>query len=818
MSAPAALAAIPLLAGVVTGALTRPSVPFLSVVLALGWLCTATCLARKWTRAFVAACVCGHLAAGAILGTWADRAATEPPILDWFKASGAQGLVRVTGVLREDAAPTPFAVTATVDAIAIEERGRELPTHGGLRAAISGSLAKPLASTWRQGRTIVIDALLREPVDYRNIGVPGDRERLARQGIALFAGVKSGALVSVVSRGSPAAEAAAALRAYVRAATGDAVGRWSAKSAGVVTAILIGDRSGLDPDDERRLQEAGTYHVIAISGGNIALLTTLLVGVGRAARLSPRRTAGLAIVLLAFYGYAAGLAPSVMRATLAGLIYLSARLIDHRGTPTNALGVAGALAAATTPLSVLDPGFVLSFGATLAIVVAATRLAGDRHRDRDAGFVRSRMHSIWFAARALLAATLCAEIALAPVGARLFGRVSLAGLLLNFVAIPVMSAIQIAGVAAVALHAVSASAAAASGWIAHLGTVVLLRSASLVDEAPWLVLDVPAPSLWVVALWYLAWGVLIVNRRKRAQRFVGSLTVAAAAALMLWGPPVARAGTVASPPPGWTRVAFIDVGQGDATLIIPAGGTPLLVDAGGTPGSSFDLGRRVTVPALWSLGISKLGALILTHGDPDHIGGAPAVLRTFRPREVWEGISVPASAPLQQLHKAATRRDIRWRTVRKGESLAWGDARIRVLHPPEPDWERQKVRNDDSIVLEVRIGRVVFVLPGDIGQAVEETLPLEINQGTDEADFTVVKAPHHGSAGSSSARFIAATHPSVVIFSAGRRNPFGHPSSTVLDRYRAAGARIFRTDEDGEVIVDTNGRDVRILTWRSLDS
>src|SRR6185437_4360692 len=142
-----------------------------------------------------------------------------------------------------------------------------------------------------------------DPIGYRNVGVAGDGDRLARDRIALLGSVKSARLVTVVRRGSWYDEWPAALRAYVRSGIGDAVGRWSVRSAGVVTAILIGDRGGLDQDDERRLQEAGTYHVIAISGGNIALLTAMLVFLGRAGRLPLRATHAVSIAVLTFYGY-----------------------------------------------------------------------------------------------------------------------------------------------------------------------------------------------------------------------------------------------------------------------------------------------------------------------------------------------------------------------------------------------------------------------------------------------------------------------------------------------------------------------------------
>ena len=809
-SAPAILLAIPLLAGVVAGALAGGGAHLALVVLAIAWSIAGIALWRTpvmadmpsaWRAVHVLAIVVGSGAAGVAIGSDAAERMASPTILTWFHESASRDdPVPLTGVLRDDAT----GMTVTIDVLDVDRQ----KVAGAVRATVTGSLALGGQTEWRAGRTVAINVLLREPIDYRDPGVPSDRARLARQGIALLGSVKSAALTSIVSRGTILSESAGALRAWVRTATNLAVGRWSARSAGVVTAILIGDRGGLDADDQRRLQEAGTYHVIAISGGNIALLTALLVTLGRTARLPGRATAAGSIALLAFYGYAAGLAPSVLRATLAGMVYLAARAVDHRGTALNALAVAAAFAATTAPLTVLDAGFVLSFGATAAIVVAASRMAPMTPHDRDASALRTRAMAILNAARVLGAATICAEIALAPVGARLFGRVSFAGLLLNFAAIPLMSVIQIAGLAAVAFGMVSTAAASLCGWVAHVATVALLRSASLVDVAPWLVWDLPPPAMWVIALWYAGWGGLLAAPGRRMRR-LATAAIAVSAVLIVHAPPIAGAMPVPAAPTGWTRIVILDVGQGDATLVFPPGARPLVVDAGGAPGTTFDLGRRVTLPAAWAFGARSIDALVLTHGDPDHIGGAPAIMRALAPREIWDGIPVPRHDPLRRLHEAAARAGIEWVEKRAGESIHAGPLRIDVLNPPEPDWERRKVRNDDSIVLEVRVGDVAVVLPGDITRAAEPAVVARFVP----APLVIVKAPHHGSAGSSSPGFVEALHPAAVVFSAGTRNPFGHPAPAVVDRYRAAGAKVFSTADDGAVVIDTNGHEVVMWTW-----
>ena len=803
--APALLAAIPLVIGVLAGAALQIAPAFWIGCLAIAWPAAAVALWRRRSVLVLVSLTAGFCAAGAATGARAAAAARQPALRVWYQQSARDAPVRIAGVLREDARRSGSGVTLVVQVLAVDD----MAVEGGVRATVAGAAAAAAAPAWRGGRQVALTASVREPLDYHDPGVPSDRERLARDGIVLLGSIKSAALVSVTARGGPFSESAGALRASVRRRIAGAVGPWSERAAGVATAILIGDRGGLDPEDERRLQEAGTYHVIAISGGNIALLTALLVLVGRALGVPPRATAAASIALLAFYGYAAGLAPSVLRATLAGVVYLAGRASDHRGAALNAVAVAAAAAAVAAPLTLLDPGFVLSFGATLAIVVCVTRLApAARTRDPARGRIRASLEYVWRGAHMLFAATVCAEIALAPVGARLFGRVSAAGLLLNFAAIPLMSIIQVAGIAAVAVSAVSATAASTAGLVVHVATAALLRSARLVDAAPWLVRDLPPPALWVVGGWYAGWsGLLFLSGRRL--RLLATAVVTGSALLMLIALPSTRAVSVPHAAPGWTRFVFLDVGQGDATLIQPAFGSPVLVDAGGAPGSTFDVGRRVTLPAAWAFGVSRLGPLVLTHGDPDHIGGAPALLRALRPREIWDGIPVPAHEPLRRLRAAAARARVPWIERRSAEIVMLGGLRIRVLNPPEPDWERPKVRNDDSIVLDVRAGNVRVVLPGDITRAVEPAVVALL----DPAPLTIVKAPHHGSGGSSSQPFVDALHPAAVIFSAGKRNPFGHPAAQVVDRYRAAGAAVFSTADDGAVVMDTDGEQVVLWTY-----
>ncbi len=208
-------------------------------------------------------------------------------------------------------------------------------------------------------------------------------------------------------------------------------------------------------------------------------------------------------------------------------------------------------------------------------------------------------------------------------------------------------------------------------------------------------------------------------------------------------------------------------------------------------------------------GFRRLDNLALTHGDPDHIGGAASVVREFRPREVWEGIPVPRFEPLTALRVAAQATGARWANVYRGDHLVVDGVEIVARHPAPAEWERQKVRNDDSIVLELRWREVSVLLTGDIGKAVEQVLAPAIPS----AHLRIVKIPHHGSLTSSTPAFVQAMQPRIAVVSAGRDNHFGHPVPEVLDRYRAIGAEVFRTDQDGAVMVTSDGYSVDVHTF-----
>lgn len=850
-----------LVSGLVCGAAFGSAFPDTRVSLLLavlaGWVMLAIHARRAASRSLLSMSLAGVCAVGG--AWWASHswhAAWRPPLRLVFEAvavadrreallesprplpEDASARMTVDGILRSDASPTASgSVSLAVDVLwagrvaSTRRVGDDAvnPAAGGVLLTVNGTLTPEFAREWRAGRRVRAPAELRRVARYLDPGVADQERLLARRGVTLVGTVKSAALVEVLERGAIHQEVAASVRAFSRRAVQSSVGSWGGRAAGIVTAIVIGDRSGLDAEVERALQEAGTYHVIAISGGNIAILAGLMLAgfrvlgvLGRTAMLS---SAGSLIA----YGFLVGGGASVSRAVTMAVVYFAGRAWDLNGPAMHAWFFAVGLLVLNDPLSVSDPAMLLTFGATAAVMAT--------------GQVRlpSHLPSLVAMGLSMLLASAGTEIVLLPVSAQLFSRVTFAGLVLNFAAIPLMAVTQVAGMLAVPLFLIWTPAAHLAGWIAGCGAEGLVRSAGFVKLAPWLTWRVAPPGLFVAGLYCTAvvaawrcWRTPIVvkatsapwwlrqkpNPRSPADhRSHETLSVRAwtatfaAAALGVWIL-ISPAGSSAN---GDGRLHFtqIDVGQGDAAVVRFPSGRAMMIDAGGLSGAaSFDIGDRVVGAVLRHSGVLGLDAVVVTHGDADHMGGVGAVLRDFPTRVVWDGVPVPPFEPLRTLRAQANQLGIPWMQLQRGDRAVIDGVEIAVMHPPLPDWERQDVRNEDSVVIELRWRQVSIVFTGDVGRESEH----ELAGAFAPAALRVVKVPHHGSITSSTEAFVRALAPDVAVISAGRSNNFGHPSPVVLQRYVDAGAAVFRTDKEGAIECVTDGEtlEVRAFTGRSL--
>jgi competence protein ComEC len=300
-------------------------------------------------------------------------------------------------------------------------------------------------------------------------------------------------------------------------------------------------------------------------------------------------------------------------------------------------------------------------------------------------------------------------------------------------------------------------------------------------------LRVPIPDVWMAVAAITALALAMVLIRRRALLACSGLAVVTATACWI---------AVIAPRPqlksGVLEVTAIDVGQADSTLLVTPEGRTILVDAGGPLGgmrSEFDTGEDVISPYLWARRISRLDAVVVTHGHSDHMGGMFAILNNFRPKELWIG-NTPASTAFADLLDLARHRGIRVVQRAAGDSFDFGSVRVNVLWPPRGSDGRQP-DNDDSLVLRFSCRNTAVLMEGDAEKKVERLLAKQ----RPRADL--LKVGHNGSLTSTTPELLAAVQPRWGVISVGAHNSFGHPRREILARLNASGAAVFRTDMNG---------------------
>jgi competence protein ComEC len=561
--------------------------------------------------------------------------------------------------------------------------------------------------------------------------------------------------------------AAGALRAGLqRAASG-----LPPAAGGLLPGLAVGDTSRMDPALTAAFKETGLTHLTAVSGSNLAMVGGLVVVLARRCRAGPRLTALLAGAAMVGLVVLVRPSPSVLRAAVMGLIAVLALGIRRPRAALPALGGAVLLLVLADPALARSPGFALSVLATGGLLLIAPSW-------RDA----LRRRGIPGGVAEALAVPAAAQAACAPVIAAISSSVSLTAVPANLLAVPVVAPATITGVLAAVVSPVSPTAA---GWLAWLGSWParwLVEVAERGSRVPGGAVPWPGGVVGGLLLAGLTVAVLVVGRH-RAVRVV---LAAAAVATVLVALPV-RVFAPGWPPSGWALVAC-DVGQGDALVLHVGPTSAIVVDTGPDPASVDGCLRR--------LGVTTVPLLVLSHLHADHVGGFAGVRRG---RSIGAVIVGPGQEPaagwaLVRREAVAARAAVAVPDV--GSSYSAGAVRLSVIGPEKAFHGTRSDPNNDSLVLLAALPGLRILLCGDAENAAQQTL---LAAGA-VPRVDVLKVAHHGSS-FSEPEFLDAVDPAIALVSVGAGNRYGHPNAGVLAHLRSRGARVLRTDEEGDLAV-----------------
>ncbi|HXW17259.1 MAG TPA: ComEC/Rec2 family competence protein [Candidatus Acidoferrales bacterium] len=784
--------------------------------------------------------------------------------------------LRWRGRLREDPLRLDWGARYEIELESVESGGREVAIKGGVRLNYyANPRQEESLPQVRAGDRVEALARVHAPRNFLDPGAFDTRASLAREGIDLIGTLRNTDLFQKIETPRLGMKYGLARTRGALLAQLDSLYAAAPEQKAILRAMLLGDRMFVDSDVATEFQKTGAYHVLVVAGLHVGALCAFLLWVGRKLRMPPLAIAVITSIALLAYVDIVQNRPPILRAALMAAIYLAARMFFRRVELLNTVALAGLAVLYWRPSELRDDSFQLSFlaaGVIAGLAVpwlvrsvepyfAGLSHLGDVTRDpshppKVAQFrLDLRRAAAWISARIpAICATPIQLAIVAPLRAALriweliflslslqigmlalialdFHRVSIAGPLSNVPAVFLTGLIVPLGYVTLGMSFIWRRAANVLASTLGLLGKLLLTLVHWFASLPHMSYRIPSPPGSLMLAWLLALAILCAIARANVMkkpelrrqslvfpqpRVPRSIELLAAACVALTTIAAATHPFAPRLVAGEMEVTVLDVGQGDSIFAAFPNGQTMLIDGGGEAGSELpghyraaaDVGEEVVAPYLWSRGIKRLDIVALTHSDQDHVDGLRAVLNDFRVGQLWVGADADKRS-FRELIAQARKAGIPITHQSRQNEFDLGAVHGDVIWPDDTT-ELAKNLNNSSLVLRLRDGQSRFLLTGDIEQKAEKEMiasgePLQV-------DF--LKVPHHGSKTSSTEDFLAAVAPRIAVISVGEGNMFGHPNAAVLERYEKIGARILRTDRDGAVTAMTDGKNLRVTTYR----
>lgn len=547
--------------------------------------------------------------------------------------------------------------------------------------------------------------------------------------------------------------------------------------------------------------------MLAVSGSHITYIISAFSILME--KKNKRTTKIITIIFLIFFMALTGFTASVVRASIMGILILTAGLVHRKSDTINNLGISSLIILICNPYTIIDAGFWLSFAGTMGIILLEEPINSYFQK-----FKICKIKSISWIINSFTI-TFAANIIIIPIMAYMFSTFSMTFWISNILAAPVMEFVTIYGFLMYFISIFLLPLAKFLGIILNFSLNSLIKIAEITSLIPGSSIYIKTPYLLECIIYYLIlflifnWkrikeklenNKILEKIKKNSYKYISIILIF-----------IILTNTISNKIFQEIKIYFVDVGQGDSTLIQTIEGKNILIDGGGSEFGSFDVGESILLPYLLDRRITTIDYLMISHFDSDHIGGVFAILENLEVKNIIISKQGETSENLKKFYEITNNKGIRTIIVKKGDIVEIDKYSHFEILFPEDNLIEDNILNNNSIVARFNSLDFSILFTGDIEEIAEKRL-CELYSGTDKLEAFVLKVAHHGSKTSSTEEFLELVKPKIALIGVGKNNNFGHPNIDVIERLENMGSKIYRTDNCGEIIIRINRKKLQIHT------
>ena len=528
----------------------------------------------------------------------------------------------------------------------------------------------------------------------------------------------------------------------------------------LLLAILLGDKKDLSEQIQINFKNSNLSHMLAVSGAHVSYIIIGLTYITQNSIMGKRKARVFCIFFLIIFMAITNFTPSVTRACIMAILTLVSEILYKKADIYTNISISALIILLYNPYSLLDLGFQLSFGGTIGIVIFMRFIKKKQEEPKLLNYIKQ-----------MALVSICANIIIIPIIMNNFNTVSLTFLVSNILASPILAIIVIVGFSIIIISIISHSLSNLLVFWLNPILNLLIKISSFCSKLPFAKILVVTPYIFNIIFYYTI--ILYLVNYNELKQFIKKETVILLSIILI------LSNFIFYILPQDLKIYFIDVGQGDSTLIVTPSKKTILIDGGGS--ESFDVGEKVLLPYLLDRRIRKIDYIMISHFDTDHCKGIFTVIENLKVKNIIISKQAEKSENYKKFKEIVANKKINIILVKAGDKIKIDKyIYFKILFPTEK-LIMQNPLNNNSIVSQLNYKSFKMLFTGDIEEIAEKEI---LNLQKDKLKSTILKVAHHGSNTSSTQEFINSVKPELALIGVGKNNTFGHPSECVVEKLR----------------------------------